>query len=144
MAKANQAVRLPTEAEWEYICRAGTTTKYHSGDKETDLARTDWYMANSNGSTHPVGQKVPNEFGLFDLHGNVGQLCQDWYGENYYSKSAELDPEGPTSGIFRVRRGGSWANAPQLCGSAFRGAVGLNHFSNGWGFRVVVLAFRTQ
>jgi len=113
-------VNLPTEAEWEYACRAGTTTTYHSGDAEADLARVAWYSANSNGTTHPVGQKEPNAFGLYDMHGNVWQWCEDWWNDCYYTNSPADDPQGPSHGADRVLRGGSWAFHSLGCRSAFR------------------------
>ena len=114
----NQAVRLPTEAEWEYACRAGTKTTYHSGDSEADLARVAWYGANSKGTTHPVGQKEANNFGLYDMHGNVWQWCQNWYGE--YGKSEAENPQGPAQGDLRMLRGGAWNYNCQCCRSATR------------------------
>jgi formylglycine-generating enzyme required for sulfatase activity len=100
----HQIVRLPTEAEWEYACRAGTTSTYYSGDAEEDLARIAWYSENSKNTSHPVGQKEPNAFGLYDMHGDVWQWCQDWCGN--YSNSPSKDPSGPSQGKFRVLRGG--------------------------------------
>ena len=120
-AASAQAVRLPTEAEWEYACRAGTSTKYYSGDSEEDLKRVAWYYANSGNTTHPVGQKEPNRFGLYDMHGNVWQWCQDWYGE--YKADAVADPQGSAQGAYRVLRGGSWSDNPGYCRSAYRGWV---------------------
>ena len=108
--KSGKTVRLPTEAEWEYACRAGTSTKYYSGDSEEDLKRVAWYEANSNDTTHPVGQKEPNKFGLYDMHGNVWQWCQDWYGD--YTANEVADPQGPAQGASRVLRGGSWYHDP--------------------------------
>ena len=95
--------RLPTEAEWEYAARAGTTGKY-AGELD-DMA---WYYANSGGETHPVGQKQPNAWGLYDMHGNVWEWCRDWYDKDYYGRSLAVDPQGPSSGSSRVMRGGSW------------------------------------
>jgi len=142
--QTKQAVRLPTEAEWEYACRAGTTTTYHSGDSEADLARVAWYYGNSKNTTHPVGQKEANIFGLYDMHGNIWQWCQDWYGEDYYGKSETENPQGPDQGAVRLLRGGSWFFNLVYCRSAYR----LRHYpvlrSNNVGFRIVLVpAFRT-
>jgi uncharacterized protein YjdB/formylglycine-generating enzyme required for sulfatase activity len=96
--------RLPTEAEWEYACRATTTTLYYTGDTISDS--TGWYYDNSGSKTHEVGKKPANGWGLYDMHGNVWEWCWDWYGG--YSSSAQTNPTGPTSGSYRVERGGSW------------------------------------
>jgi len=142
--QTKQTVRLPTEAEWEYACRAGTTTTYHSGDAEADLARVAWYAANSKNTTHPVGQKEPNAFGLYDMHGNVWQWCQDWYGEDYYGKSEAENPQGPAQGAGRVLRGGSWYYPPGRCRAADRIGNDPDFRYNSVGFRVVVVpALRT-
>ncbi len=136
--QTKETVRLPTEAEWEYGCRAGTASTYHSGDTEADLGRVAWYFGNSNNTTHPVGQKEANVFGLYDMHGNVWQWCQDWYGEDYYSKSPAENPEGPAQGAVRLLRGGSWAFFPGVCRSAFRDRRGPVIRGDFIGFRVVV------
>ena len=143
--QTKQTIRLPTEAEWEYACRAGTTTTYHSGDSEADLARAAWYNGNSKNTTHPVGQKEPNSFGLYDMHGNVWQWCQDQWDENYYSKSPAENPQGPdqSAGAVRLLRGGSWSNDPVYCRSAYRYWYAPINRSYGLGFRVVVPSFRT-
>jgi len=95
--------RLPTEAEWEYACRAGTV-----GERYGELDAIAWYEGNSGGQTHPAGEKQPNAWGLYDMLGNVWEWCSDWYGENYYASSPATDPRGPMSGRSRVLRGGSW------------------------------------
>ena len=139
-----EMVRLPTEAEWEFACRAGTRTAYSSGDSESDLARVAWYSANSKSTTHPVGQKEANAFELYDMHGNVWQWCLDFYGEDYYGKSEAENPQGPTQGAWRLLRGGSWGFTPMYCRSANRiRNLPVNRDGN-IGFRVVLVpSFRT-
>jgi formylglycine-generating enzyme required for sulfatase activity len=110
--------RLPTEAEWEYACRAGTTTAYCTGGSEADLARAGWYSGNAGSETHPVGKKLPNAWGLYDMHGNVWEWCWDWYGE--YGSGTQRDPQGAADGSYRVFRGGFWSYDAGRCRSAFR------------------------
>ena len=105
--------RLPTEAEWEYACRAGTT-----GERYGDLDSIAWYESNSGGVTHPVGQKQPNAFGLFDILGNVYEFCQDWYGP--YAAGYQTDPTGAASGMYRVDRGGAYVYPARFERSAYR------------------------
>jgi len=130
-------VRLPTEAEWEYACRAGTGTAYCSGDEEADLGRVGWYGANSNGTTHPVGQKEPNAWGVYDMHGNVWEWCADWYEE--YRPGAVVDPQGPGEGQSRVLRGGSWYFSAGNCRSAYRFGSIPDYRNYFIGFRIVVV-----
>ncbi len=113
---------LLTEAQWEYACRAGTTTEYHSGNGVEALKRVGWYgygSGNSNKQTHPAQQLAPNAWGLYDMHGNVFEWCQDWYGD--YPNKDIKDPQGAQNGNSRVLRGGSWSNLPAHCRSACRG-----------------------
>jgi formylglycine-generating enzyme required for sulfatase activity len=112
--------RLPTEAEWEYACRAGSTTRYPFGDNESDLGESAWFDGNADRKTHPVGQKRPNRWGLYDMLGNVWEWCQDGYDAGYYAKSPTTDPPGPSGASTRVTRGGSWIYDPANCRPAFR------------------------
>ncbi|MFC1650750.1 SUMF1/EgtB/PvdO family nonheme iron enzyme [Candidatus Latescibacterota bacterium] len=102
--------RLPTEAEWEYACRAGTDTYYSFGNDTSNIYEYAWFLGNSNNSSHPVAQKMPNPWGLYDMHGNVFEFCNDWYSSNYYHNSPSVNPIGPESGDYIVIRGGDWSN----------------------------------
>ena len=130
--------RLPTEAEWEYACRAGTTTAWMFGDLSDHLCDYCWFNENRNyeGTARPVGGKKPNAWGLDDMHGNVNEWCQDWYGE--YPSGSVTDPTGPTSGSGRVTRGGSWFEDCWTCRSACRrGGTNPESWYNSVGFRVL-------
>ncbi len=129
-------VRLPTEAEWEYACRAGTTTEYSFGDDDNTLGEYGWFGQNSGSQTQPVGTKKPNPWGLHDMHGNVWEWCQDWFSEKYYGQSPGVDPAGPLEGSDRVDRGGSWYYAAVLCRSAYRDRYGPSSRVDDLGFRV--------
>ena len=111
---------LPTEAQWEYACRAGSTTKYCFGDDESQLDEYAWYKGNSAHKTHPVGEKRPNAWGLYDMHGSAWEWCADWYDSNYYGASPADDPMGPASGSRRVYRGGGSGTPATRCRSAIR------------------------
>jgi formylglycine-generating enzyme required for sulfatase activity/predicted Ser/Thr protein kinase len=121
--------QLPTEAQWEYACRAGSKTKYCFGDDTSKLGEYAWYEANSGGKTHPVGEKKPNAWGLYDMHGNVWEWCQDWFDVGYYAKSPVDDPTGAAGGSSRVGRGGCWGYPAERCRSAHRdgGLPGFRH-----------------
>ncbi len=125
IAKLNQRepgerYRLPTEAEWEYACRAGSQSAYCFGNDEQVLVEYAWYQANADSKSHPVGEKMPNAWGLHDMHGNVWEWVQDWYDEAYYKSSPKADPLGPQTGSSRVFRGGGWLSSPQGLWSALR------------------------
>ena len=115
--RAGLKFSLPTEAQWEYACRAGTTGAYGGAGPLDDKG---WYTENSGGRTHPVAGKMANAWGLYDMHGNVCEWCQDWYDSSYYLKSSASGPTGPLSGSSRVLRGGSYSRRAQYCRSASR------------------------
>ena len=120
-AAGDSLYRLPTEAEWEYACRAGSSTRWFFGDDEGNLTKYAWYRDNNSPEgTKPVGEKEPNAWGLHDMHGNVWEWVQDWYDDDYYDNSPRVDPEGPTSGSVRVRRGGHFDLLPMSVRSAYR------------------------
>ncbi len=125
---------LPTEAQWEYVCRAGTTTRYSYGD--TANGDSMWYDGNSSSQTHEAGTKKPNPWGFYDLHGNVWEWCLDWYGD-WYWLSYGTDPKGSSSGSSRVRRGGAWDSGAAYCTSSFRGRSDPSSEYNDYGFRLV-------
>ena len=132
------AIRLPTEAEWEYACRAGSETPYSYGKDgaQRELPNRAWYSANSESRARPVATKKPNVWGLHDMHGNMLEWCSDWYDAQYYLSSPVEDPQGPISGAFKVLRGGSWADGPELLRSARRVAARPGDPAPTYGFRV--------
>ena len=126
---------LPTEAQWEYSCRAGSKSRYCFGDEESGLAEYAWYDKNSGSKPHPVGEKKPNAWGLYDMHGNLWEWCQDWY--DGYVKSLTDDPTGPKTGSFRVARGGGgWITGARNCCSAYRDHAAPGDRNYGLGLRV--------
>ena len=112
--------RLPTEAEWEYVCRAGTTTTFFFGKNLNDLKIFSWFKENSGGRPRPVGKKLPNPWGIFDVYGNVWEWCNDFYKVDYYQESPEINPKGPDFGDNKVLRGGSWDSDSSQCRSSYR------------------------
>jgi formylglycine-generating enzyme required for sulfatase activity/predicted Ser/Thr protein kinase len=139
-ARTGKVFRLPTEAEWEYACRAGSKTRFSFGDSDNASAEYAWYSGNSAGTRQPVGQKKPNAWGLYDMHGNVWEWCADWYGA--YEAGPVTDPTGPPSGTGRVRRGGCWSSGPGECRCACRQGSGAASFTLTIGFRIVLEAER--
>jgi formylglycine-generating enzyme required for sulfatase activity len=144
--KTGKKVKLPTEAQWEYACRAGTVTPFHTGETiATGLANYDGRYVYGNGErgenrkmTTPTAAFLPNDFGLYDMHGNVQEWCSDWYDRNTYTSAARKDPTGPAEGSFRVVRGGSWFHGPLNSRAAIRDCSAPSSRSNYIGFRVVV------
>ena len=144
------AYTLPTEAQWEYACRAGTTTAFNNGtnietEYQSECPNLDplaWYRHNSGSKTHPVGQKQPNAWGLYDMHGNVWEWCLDWY--RAYPTTAVTDPVGPSTGSIRVLRGGSWHDYASLCRSAFRYRIDPDGSYYSYGFRVALAPVRSE
>ena len=134
--KAGRVYRLPTEAEWEYACRAGSKTAYSFDDEEGLLPEYGWFSRNSSRRTHTVGLLEPNAWGLHDMHGNVWEWCSDWYEE--YPKGAVSDPTGPKEGSSRVYRGGYWSNVAAFCRSANRHWIGPSSRRNSLGFRLAL------
>ncbi len=138
LSKKEQAsYRLPTEAQWEFAARTGTTTQYSFGDDVADLEKYGWIGKNSAGRPRAVGTKSANAFGLFDMHGNVREWCRDWYHATWYEQSPTEDPLGPEQGTGRVLRGGNWFNKATYCRSAYRYDFPPTYRSARFGFRVV-------
>jgi formylglycine-generating enzyme required for sulfatase activity len=119
--------RLPTEAEWEYACRGGTTTAWHFGNDPAGLDKHGWHAGNSGDTTHPVASKAANPFGLFDMHGNVPQWCWDRYDPRYYKRGPLSDPPGPGTGATRVFRGGAWNDAASQTRAASRNSLAVGY-----------------
>ena len=133
-----EAFSLPTEAQWEYACRAGSTAQYSFGDDGAGLGEYAWFSGNSRNETHPVGEKKPKAWGLYDMHGNVWQWCADGYDAEYYKASPASNPAGPAGKDYAVIRGGGWESGAPYCRSAYRcgHAVGSDD-ANFIGFRVM-------
>ena len=130
---------LPTEAQWEYACRAGSSHRFSFGDDEMRLGEYAWFLENSARSTHPVWEKKPNAWGLYDMHGNVFEWCADWYDRDYYAVSPPVDPKGPPTGSLRVNRGGRWLNLARYCCSSFRSYGRPDSRSSDCGLRIALV-----
>ncbi|HOX37071.1 MAG TPA: formylglycine-generating enzyme family protein [Candidatus Brocadiia bacterium] len=137
--KEKRIYRLPTEAEWEYACRAGTTSDFYFGDDEDDIGKHAWYVRNSDEHPHEVGLKPPNPWGLYDMLGNVWEWCNDWFSTTYYAESPTDDPPGPPKQTERVLRGGSYINRVESCKCATRSSgAPTKHIRANGGFRIVM------
>ena len=136
--------RLPSEAEWEYAARAGTSTEYSFGDDPAQLGDYAWYDGNSNNMTHSVGQKRPNDFGLYDMHGNVWEWVADTWHDNYNGAPTDGSVWGSLGNEKANLRGGAWSNNSNNCRSASRGRNDPDHLFNGRGCRVVAVPLRTE
>jgi len=137
--KMGRRYRLPTEAEWAYAARAGSTGTYCYGDDESLLGDYAWWDENAGAKTHPVGQKKPNAWGLYDVLGNVREWCADWYQVDYYASSPTDDPTGPSTGLYRVERGAHWGASAAYIRSAIRTRAAPDYRSTGTGFRVALV-----
>lgn len=142
-ARGEGTYNLPTEAQWEYAARAGSTTAFYNGGftetgcgYDPNLDAIGWYCYNSDSKTHPVAQKTPNAWELYDMSGNVEEWCRDWYGSSYYESGAKTDPTGPEVGSDRVKRSGSFLYGAQQCRSASRS------YGYGPSLRASVIGFR--
>ena len=142
--ETGRAYRLPREAEWEYACRAGSLTVFCCGDDESRLGDYAWYCKNSEGKIHVVRRKEPNAWGLYDMHGNAKEWCEDAYGHHYYRQSPTNDPTGPLASKYRIRRGGCSASNSQSCRSANRDAILQSYREQGQGLRVVAILSSNQ
>jgi formylglycine-generating enzyme required for sulfatase activity len=134
--KEGEKSQLPSEAQWEYACRAGTATRWYWGDDEGALKEHGWFKENAGDKTHPVGEKSPNAWGLSDMHGNVWEWCQEWLGDRYYATSPMEDPPGAPGGSGRVARGGGWLEVASNGRASFRGGGGPGGRDGGRGIRL--------
>ncbi len=135
-SKSDKSYRLPTEAEWEYAARSGGRKEKYAGVDSPDAVA--WYSTNSGGSTHQVGTKSPNALGLYDMSGNVWEWCQDWFAFSYYNNSPRDNPQGSSSGVDRVLRGGSWRNVPRGVRAAYRDGHAPGYRNINLGFRLIL------
>lgn len=135
--EATRTYRLPSEAEWEYAARAGSQSTYCYGPEVSRLPQYAWFQVNSGGATHPAGRLRPNDWGLYDMHGNVHEWCADWYARDTYAASPSGHPLGPRQGVARVLRGGDWGSGAWYCRCAIRSLSSPQRRSPRVGFRIV-------
>ena len=138
-AQTGKKFRLPTEAEWEYAARGGNQSKGYKYSGSNSISDVAWYYDNSSSKTHPVGQKSPNELGVYDMSGNVYEWCQDWYSSSAYSSSSQTNPTGPSSGSYRVLRSGGWNSSARYCRVSNRAGSTPDSRGGNLGFRLVCL-----
>ncbi len=130
---------LPTEAQWEFACRAGTTTRWSFGDLDSRIGDYAWFGDDSGRTTHAVGKKQPNAWGLYDMHGNVAEWCADWYAKYSHARSDATDPSGPSAGGSRILRGGAWGDDSGYLRSTYRNCNGPDGANDGIGLRCAML-----
>ncbi|NJM94429.1 MAG: formylglycine-generating enzyme family protein, partial [Cytophagales bacterium] len=128
--------QLPSEAQWEFAAQGGKRSQGYTYAGSNNPDEVAWYSSNSGGQTHPVGQKKPNELGLYDMSGNGWEWCSDWYSSDYYKNSPQNNPQGPSNGSRRVVRGGSWLHYPEFCRVALRNLFHPGYRYGALGFRL--------
>jgi formylglycine-generating enzyme required for sulfatase activity len=136
--KTGNRYRLPTEAEWEYAAEGGENSKGYKFSGSNDPAEVGWIKSNAENKTHPCGEKKPNELGIYDMCGNVWEICSDWYSKGYYKKSPAINPVNNNAGLFRVVRGGSWRSGPERCYNTARNRNIRDHHIQNGGFRLAL------
>jgi formylglycine-generating enzyme required for sulfatase activity len=142
--RTGRKLALPTEAQWEYACRAGTSTPWSFGDSDATMGDYAWSDSNSGHTTHAVGEKKPNAWGLYDMHGNVAEWCADWYVKHAYSRGDATDPSGPASGDSRIARGGAWGDDSGYLKCTYRNCSGPDNATDGIGLRCVMLVAQSS